>query len=112
MNYADLGTYVSGDTGTNTQIELVDRNGAAFDLTGATAITLEAASTDRDMISLAGTISGAAALGIIAFAGLAAAFVPTAARPAVRFAGIVKWAQAGLSFRSRDGVHFTIARLP
>jgi len=112
MIYQNFGTYTSGDTGTDSEIEVVDRNGAAFDLTGATAITLEAASAEREAVSVAGAISGAATLGIVLLEDLAQAFIPTAARPSVAFRGVLKWTQAAESFRSRDGVRFVIARLP
>lgn len=111
-NLADLGTYVSGDTGTDTIITLVDEAGAVINLTGATAITLEAVSAQRDVLSIAGTISGAASDGKAIFENVAQAFTPTRARPIVHFTGVVKWTHAGESWRSRDRVRFAIELFP
>jgi hypothetical protein len=112
MNVLDLGTYTSGDTGTDTILSLVDQAGVALDLTGATAITLEATSPQRDVISIAGAISGAATLGKVIFEDLAQAFALTRSRPRVYFEGVVKWTQATESWRSRDRVRFALELFP
>lgn len=112
MNTIDLGRYVSGDTGTDTVLSLTDDGGVALDLTGASAISLEAASAARELLSIAGSISGAATLGKVIFEDVAQAYTPTRARPLVSFEGVVKWTQAGESWRSRDRVRFAIELFP
>ena len=112
MNLQDLDTYISGDTGTDTILDLVDRAGAALDLTGATAIVLDAVSAQRDVLAISGSISGAATAGAVILENVAQAFTPTRARPIIHFEGILRWTQAGESWRSLDGVTFAIRLFP
>ena len=113
---ADLGTFVYGDTGTDTEITLVPAPrapvGQVIDLTGATAISLEASSSGRDRISVAGSLSGPPSNGKLIFEDLGAAFAPTAQRPLVYFEGYVKWTQDGELFYSLDQVKFAIRLFP
>ena len=109
---ADLGTFVYGDTGTDTEITMEDSEGVVIDLTGATAISLEAASSGRDRISVAGSLSGPPSNGKLIFEDLGAAFAPTAQRPLVYFEGYVKWTQDGELFYSRDSIPFAIRLFP
>jgi hypothetical protein len=112
VGVTDLGTYIKGDTGTDTIITLVDEDGAAMDLSGASAITLECVSPQRDLLSIAGSVSGAGSDGHALFEDLAQAFTPTATRRVVHFTGVVRWTQAGESWRSRDRVRFAIELFP
>jgi hypothetical protein len=112
MNVTDLETYVSGDTGTDTLITVVDEDGNAIDLTGSTSITLACVSPQRDVLSVAGAISGDPAVGHVIIEDLAQAFTPTASRRIVHFEGVVKWTQLGETHYSRDRVKFAIELFP
>jgi hypothetical protein len=108
----NIDTFISGDTGTDVVVPLKDENGAAFDMTGATAITLVCRSAQRDVFSVAGTIVGSAVDGVVSFEDVALAFTPTRQRPLVHFEGEVKWTQGGETHYSRDRVRFAIELFP
>jgi hypothetical protein len=112
VNLLDLGTYISGDTGTDTVITIENENGVAIDLAGATAISLEAVSSKRDVLSVSAMIFGVSTAGQVIIEDLAQAFTPTADRRIAHFEGVVKWSQAGESWRSRDRVKFAIELFP
>lgn len=112
MKTSDLDTYVSGDTGTDTIITVVDEDGKIVDLTGASAVSLECRSPQRDVFSAAGDISGDPENGQTIFEDLAQAFTPTAERRVVHFEGVVKWTQDGEVYYSRDRVKFAIELFP
>ena len=112
VSFIDLGTYISGDTGTDTVLSVVDEDGDAINLGGATAITLVCRSAGRDVGSVSGSISGDPALGRILFEDLAQAVTPTTSRPRLDFIARIKWTQGGELYWTRDAVRFAIELFP
>src|SRR5574341_1175399 len=112
VNIIDLGTYVSGDTGTDTVLSVEDENGVALNLGGASAIKLVCRSAGRDVGEVAAAISGDPALGKVLIEDLANAFTPTPTRPRLDFVARLKWTQGGETYWTRDAVKFAIELFP
>lgn len=110
LHTQDLGTFTYGDR-TDQEIPLVNEDGDAFDLTGASAITLECTSAGRDVLSLACTASDPHG-GIVTVTNLGTAFEPTATRRRVAFLGRLRWTYESQTYYSRDQVRFVIELFP
>jgi len=107
----DLGTYIYGDE-TPTEIALLDREGVALDLSGASAISLVAETPERTVVTITASISGASEDGLLLLNGpLGTCHDPGVWNSAV-FVGYIKWTQGGIPQVSVDAVKFTIKRFP
>lgn len=112
VNVTDLGTYISGDTGTDTVLSVVDEDGDALNLGGASDIYLVCRSAGRDVGSVTGSISGDPANGQILFEDIAQAFTPSNARRRMEFVARIKYTQGGELYWTRDAVRFAIELFP
>lgn len=112
MSVINLGTYVYGDTGTDTTIVLATEAGDPYDLSGASGIALVFRSASHDEGEVAAAIIGDAADGNLLIEDLANAFTPTTTRPRLHFLGHIRWTQGGETFFSRDQVRFAIELFP
>lgn len=120
MIYQDLGAFVVGDTATGALVSIIQRHavveGSAtpqpFDMTGSTSVSIEAASPERDEITIACELEGLPVDGQILTEPIAPLFTPPASRRIVHFAGIIQWTQGGREVIAEDGVKFQIERRP
>ena len=105
--------FVYGDK-TDLQISLKNVDGTAFDLTGATAITLVMKPTKPGAaVELSGSISGSATLGVVL---VTAPGADTGANPGARgtidFDARLKWTQSANVYWGRYGVKVSVEVFP
>ena len=110
MNTQNLGTFTYGDR-TDQEIPLENQDGDAFDLTGASAVTLECVSAGRVVLSLAATVSDAHG-GIVTIPDMGLAAIPTSAVPRLAFLGRLKWTFESQVYYARDQVSFVVELFP
>lgn len=105
--------FVAGDAGTDLVVTLLEPDGTAFDLTGATSISLEGRLVGGETtISLPGVIFGTATNGQVAVENVGTAYTPAAARPRATFECRVKWTQSAEQFWSLGSFLISIVKFP
>jgi hypothetical protein len=108
----DCGEYVDGDAFTPLRLALVDAEGVAFDLTGASGITLVGRTIDGEVLNLDGTVQGSATLGRVDFDPPGDSGITIGTRDRLRVVFRVKWTVSGDTRWSPAAGFFTIVRWP